>query len=344
MPPVVESPSVDHPAGKLPEPPIGVFSSLLTGFDRVAARPALMLPPLVLDALLWLGPRLRITTLLSVAVATVTSQLAVDPSAASLVGALQQWQNQDAVRVNVLAALSSLPIGIPSLMAIRMPAASPLGSAAGVEIPGVGALVGLWLMLTLVGVGLGSAYHIWAAKLVGIRSEVSPLLPAWARLAALAFTGYLAAFILVFVTLLVSTLLASLDTTIGMVGALAGASLIFWVAIYFMFSPHGIVRYRFGVLRSLVESAQVVRWNMMSTGAFVAVALGINWLTSWVWSLPGEDSWYSLLAAMGHAFVSTILVVGSYAFYQGRREWTVKIRQLLADRRAAPPRPPEVGP
>jgi hypothetical protein len=340
---VVELSFVDYPAGKLPEPPIGVLSSLTTGFDRVAARPALMLPPLVLDTLLWLGPRLRITALLSAAVATVTSQLAVDPSAANLVDALQLWQKEDAIRVNVLAALSSLPIGIPSLMAIRMPAIGPLGSAAGIEVPGMGALVGLWFALTLAGVGLGSAYHIWAARLVAPRSEVSPLLSAWARLAVLAFAGYLAAFVLVFIILLVSTLLASLDTTIGMIGALAGASLIFWVAVYFMFSPHGIVRYRLGVLRSLVESAQVVRWNMVSTGAFVVIALGINWLTSWVWSLPGEDSWYSLLAVVGHAFVSTTLVVGSYAFYQGRREWTVKVRQLLADRRAAPPRPPEVG-
>jgi hypothetical protein len=62
-----------------------------------------------------------------------------------------------------------------------------------------------------------------------------------------------------------------------------------------------------------------------------------------VWSLPAEDSWYALLAVVGHAFVSATLLVGSYAFYQSRREWTLQIPHQLAALRAGEDAPPETG-
>jgi len=48
---------VETPAQKALNSPIGILASLAAGFDRIAARPALILPPLLLDLFLWLGPR-----------------------------------------------------------------------------------------------------------------------------------------------------------------------------------------------------------------------------------------------------------------------------------------------
>jgi hypothetical protein len=111
----------------------------------------------------------------------------------------------------------------------------------------------------------------------------------------------------------------------------------FWLAVYLAFTPHGIVRYRMGVLKAMVESVQVVRWNLPSTVGFLALLALITWLTGMVWSMPGDRSWFSLLALVGHSFVSATLLAGSYAFYQGRHDWMVAVRRALAARAAMPP-------
>ena len=51
-----------HPIGRQAKQqatePIGVLQSLSSGFDFVTRHPDLMLPPILLDVFLWLGPRL----------------------------------------------------------------------------------------------------------------------------------------------------------------------------------------------------------------------------------------------------------------------------------------------
>src|SRR5574341_36175 len=42
----------------LPSPPIGVIESLASGFEITATRLSLLLLPLLLDLILWLGPRI----------------------------------------------------------------------------------------------------------------------------------------------------------------------------------------------------------------------------------------------------------------------------------------------
>src|SRR3972149_7226915 len=136
--------------------------------------------------------------------------------------------------------------------------------------------------------------------------------------ALLLFLGFALAGGLLLLAVGVTTLLLPL---IGAGVLFLGFSLLFWVGIYLSFPPHGIVRYNFGVVRAMLESFALVRWNMLSTVGFLVLALGITWLANLIWSLPATSSWFALLAILGHAFVSTMILTGSYAFYQGRREW-----------------------
>ena len=106
------------------------------------------------------------------------------------------------------------------------------------------------------------------------------------------------------------------------------------------FTPHGIVRYKLGVGRALVESAAVVRLSLMGTMGFLALAFIINWITLQVWILPPEDSWFALLSILGHAFVSSMLWLASYIYYQGRRDFILsRLGELrFGGFRSGPPR------
>jgi len=343
QPRVVELTFVNNPAAKLPAAPIGVLAALATGFDRIAARPILLLPPFVLDLFLWLGPPLRISSLAAAAALSVAVPSGADPTMTAQLTAFRQALTDLGSRFNLFSALSSLPVGVPSLMAGRMPVANPLGKIAGAEVASTLAIMAAWLALTLIGLGLGSMYHIWAARQVAPRAELATVPMAWGRLALFSLIGYPAALARVGVTLLAASLVAYLVPWLGLVLGFLGFSLVFWLAVYLMFSPHGIIRYRFGVIRSILESIQVVRWNLVSTALYLGLTFTVTWLSTWVWSLPSEGSWYTLLALVGHAFFSAMLLVGSYAFYQGRREWTLKIRELVAARQAGQQGPPQAS-
>ncbi len=306
-----------------------------TGFDRVAGRPGLILPAFILDLFLWLGPRLGVAGLVTPMARGLAAPAGADPALVEQFGALRDGLLDLASRFNLFSALSSLPVGIPSLMAARMPNTAPLGPARGFEVPNGLLVLSGWLVLSLLGLGLGSLYHIWVARQVAPRTELIPALAAWGRMAVLSLAVYVGALTVALVTMLAASALAIVVPLLGLAVAFLGLSLLFWVAVYLIFTPHGIVRNRLGVFRSILESVQIVRWNLLGTVTYLALAFLVSYATNWVWSLPAESSWYSLLAVVGHAFVSATLLAGSYVFYQGRRDWMLQIRRPVTATQAA---------
>lgn len=326
---MVKSMFVTTPDTRRLQPPIGVLRSLATGFDRVAGAPGLILPAFLLDLFLWLGPRLRVTGLVDQLVASLAvppgSEQAVVQQVAQFRGALVEL----GARFNLLSALSSLPVGVPSLMAGRMPSDTPLGSMPGTDLPNGLVILAVWIVLSLLGIGIGSLYHVWVARRVAPQGELTTALVAWGRMALLTVGVYAAAVIVTGVCMLVATAMALILPLLGVVVGFLGFSLLFWVLVYLIFTPHGIIRNRLGVIRSVVESVQIVRWNLLGTVGFLGAAFAVSYATNWVWSLPEESSWFSLLAVVGHAFVSATLLAGSYAFYQGRRDWMLQIQRVV---------------
>jgi len=310
--------------------PIGVLAAIVQGFERVAARPSLILPPILIDLLLWLGPRLGARQLIEQA-----SKWLAPPAGMS--GAIaEQWTLvQDSLQTaaegfNLLSLLSTVPVGLPSLMAGRMPVQAPWSPVGGSQLDRPEAVMVLWLGLTALGLTLGALYQLSLARALSPGVTLSPPWRAAARVilfALLLFLGFALAGGVLLLAVGMATLLLPL---IGAGVLFLGFSLLFWVGIYLSFTPHGIVRYNLGVIRAMLESFALVRWNMLSTVGFFVLALGITWLANLVWSLPASSSWFALLAILGHAFVSTMILTGSYAFYQGRREWLVAYRQALA--------------
>jgi hypothetical protein len=335
---MVESTFVNAPSARA-APPIGVLRSLATGFDRVAARPWLALPAFLLDIFLWLGPRVRITPLIDQAVAALVVSPGAEPALSEQITAFRTALVELGSRFNLLSALSSLPVGIPSLMAMRMPLEAPLPAASGIELPNGLIMLGGWLLLSLIGVGLGSLYHIGVAHQVAPKAELVSAVSAWSRMAALSLGAYLGALSLVVMTVLAASVAALLVPLLGVIVGFMGFSLLFWAVVYLVFTPHGIIRSRLGIVRSIAESIQIVRWNLLSTTGFLMVVFVVSYATNWVWGLPLEGSWYSLLAVLGHAFVSATLLASSYVFYQSRREWLVRLQSRVTggERDGAPP-------
>jgi hypothetical protein len=312
-----------------------VVASLTAGFEAVNARLVLILLPLVLDLFLWLGPRLSIMPL----VQALVQLLEVSPSSpdAESVGPMFQAMQQALLsqgRVfNLFSVLSTVPLGIPSLMASRPSSGTPWGEPPvwPVDILLVYLLFGVF---TLTGLLLAAIYFGGIAQQVrdsklDLRQLARQVGGDWARLTALAVVALVVVFILGAPTLVLASLLALLSPLLGNVASILGATVILWVIIFGGFSLHGIVLQRRGLFGALWDSLRLVQSSLpQTTGLFVAVVL-INVGLGLVWNLPGDDSWFLLIGLAGHALVSTALIAATFVFYKDRYRWWVETQQAL---------------
>src|SRR4030067_2440923 len=156
---LVKSTFVERPNSNSTPPMIGVLAALARGFDRIAAHPVLILPPVVLGGFLWLGPHLGVERIFRLAAAELVGPLAADPGWQERAGVLRDTLLQFGARFNLLSLVSTFPVGIPSLMSGALPAGSPLGSPWALQLDGAGSILAAWLFLTLIGVGLGAGLH-----------------------------------------------------------------------------------------------------------------------------------------------------------------------------------------
>ena len=345
---MVESRFVDDPLSEAPIKPIGVLAAFVAGFDRVAAKPILILPPLALDLILWFGPHLTLTFLAQMVPDTLSalgdmmgsnSGIVADMSMVQLMltSIIERYNVMSAlsslpwgIPFNLLLTVTSLPAGLPSVMAGRMPVITPLGQPQIIPLGSLTEVVTTWVVLTSIGLGLGVFYHRWLAQQTSPDAELLSGWQAWSRMILLFVAIYIGGFILLMVVGFLTTIIGLLLPFISGIVPMLLMVFLFWATVYFAFTTHGIVLYRFRVIKAMLESARVVRLNLLSSIGFLFICFIITWFGSQIWIRPGEETWFNILALIGHAFVSTTLIAASYVFYQSRRSWLLKIQAALA--------------
>jgi len=109
--------------------PLGVIGSLAAGFEMIGRRLWLIALPVLIDLLLWLGPRLSVAPLLRPFVALLLAQPAADPTMASQVAQATQMLERFGDQFNLFSLLAALPLlNVPSLLAQHVSGmVSPLG-------------------------------------------------------------------------------------------------------------------------------------------------------------------------------------------------------------------------
>jgi hypothetical protein len=310
---------VDTSNSSSPSRPIGVLKSIVAGFEKVAEQPLLLVPPILLDLFLWLGPHLTIPSIIQQLSDLIILPSGSDEAIAEQVEILREITLDLSERLNLFGLLSNLPVGIPSLLTGRMPLLMPLGRNLSIPIGELLVVCFVAILMVVIGQGLGAQFHLWIAHQVAPGKELVDRGTASLKMIFLAGGLYIVVIIFSLGVTFIASLLALLLPLLGLIVAFLGFTLAFWAFVYLFFTPHGVIRYRLGLMRSMMESATLVRWNLIPAVGYLGMSLIISWLT---------NSWYLLLAIVGHAFVSTTLLAGSYVFYQGRRDWLFSVKQM----------------
>jgi hypothetical protein len=310
----------------LPPPP-GVFGSLKAGFDVVSNRVALILLPLGLDLLLWLGPRLSVDGLLSPYLRFLFEQGRRSVAEADLElfaqyqSLMMEWL-KDFNLLSLLAKLQLFPIGISSLSAQTLPVENPLGLSNVVIVSSAWIVLGLAFLLVPLGwVGGGMYFRQVAGSISGAEEAGVSVLHAILQTILLSVI-WLAGFFILFLPLtMMLGLLAMASPLLANIALFVVLFLSFWLVVPLFFTPHGIFIRRQSAFRSIFSSLRMTRFTLPTSGMFVLSAFLLSRGLDLLWSAPENGSWLTLVGFAGHAFITTVLLAASFIYYRDMTDW-----------------------
>ncbi|MEW6716219.1 MAG: hypothetical protein AB1345_01760 [Chloroflexota bacterium] len=229
-------------------------------------------------------------------------------------------------RVNLLAALRAIPIGVPSMMAGRLPIETPWGDPSYLEISSLVSVVVLWAVLFLLGLWIGALYFGLVAMVsVDGKFDWQQITQAWPRwgMQSVLLTAILLIFLLA-VTLPASFtigLMGLLSIQIGQLAFLLFGGVLVWLLFPLLLSPHGIFLYGRNALASIRDSLGVTRFTSLRTMLFFLVVFVLWQGLNRVWNIPDETSMWTIVGIAGHAFISTSLLAASFVYYKQSYDW-----------------------
>jgi hypothetical protein len=310
--------------------PPRLIGSLQAGFEAVASHIGLILFPVALDFFLWFGPHLSLKSLLLPLIDRAMAVPGLDaPELKTLVTATRElWQNI-AQLFNLATGLRTYPIGIPSLEAGKLPQFTPFGNPTTIAIQSYGGVIGIWLVLSIIGLLGGSLYFSSIARVLAIQpAEVSFGETARAAIQTIFLTlGWICLLLAISLPgMLIITLLAFFSPVLAQLGTLVIGVLVVWLLVPLLFSPHGIFLFRQNAFSSMLTSVRLVRFLLPGTGLFFLTVVILSQGLDLLWKMPADTSWLSMVAIAGHGFIATGLVAASFVYY---RDATTFVREML---------------
>ena len=319
--------------GKLPKPP-GLVASLAAGFDLTANHISIIILPALLDMLLWLGPRLRMKVLLQPMMDQMTSvSIPLSPSLPDANSLKQIW-SEFLTRFNLFGMLHTFPVGTGSLMSSINPEKSPLGKPFNWETNSFSGLLGSWVLLVVCGWLIGSLYFYWVSgislKIKPVRSLKFSILQS--LLLSVIWLGLL--IMAGLPLLLVFSLLVLISPTIAQIGVFILILMGIWLVLPVFFSPHGIFILGQNAFAAILQSLRMIRFTLPTSGLFLLGSLLISEGLGYLWRIPPNDSWLTLVAISGHAFISTGLLAASFIYYRDINAWLQVVFEQLKTKQA----------
>jgi hypothetical protein len=320
----------------LPPPP-GVISSIKAGFDVIAAHITAILLPVMLDLFLWLGPRLRMDVLFNSIKGEVMSLWRAGGITAADITQMMAWYETSIPAVNLFWFLRTLPIGISSLLLPHGVSQTPLGNPAILQVNAFD-LLGWIVLLILAGWVGGGLYFRSVAWLATATENDQPVSASRAitQTILLSILWSILSMMIGVPLFLVLAVLLQLNAFIANIAIIILSLASMWAIVPIFFWPHGVFLKKQNFITSMISSIQMARFTLPTSSMFILtvflLSLGLNFL----WTIPPEDSWMTLVGIFGHAFVTTALLASSFIYYRDMNAWLQKVIERLRSNTVGP--------
>ncbi|RLC66213.1 MAG: hypothetical protein DRI48_05200 [Chloroflexi bacterium] len=313
--------------------PLSVIGCLKAGFEIVGRYLWLIAPPVLVDLLLWLGPRVSVAPVLRRFISFLTAQPTPDAVTVSQVEQAVRFLEQVSEGFNLFSFLSLLPLfNPPSLLAWRLlEAKSPLGEPSVWFAPNVLAVVGWGIVLVPIGLVLGFLYlHSLADRIRAVwpadGSEAEGGRPGrrnstWVKLARLLlFVGVLLVMGITLAPLwaLVVGTCFTIAPVLGFLVWSIGIGLGSYLGLHLLFVAPGVLLGDRGAWRATWESILLIQAQFPAVVGLILLALVLYAGLGFVWALPSADSWSLMVGIVGNSCIATGLTAAVFIFYRER--------------------------
>lgn len=307
---------------------LGVIESISAGYRLLGRRIELLLAPILLDLLLWLGPQLSVAPLFERVAKFYTEASSMDGMPAEMADMSRQVADQVALlgdNSNLLSGLvNSSLMGVPSLIATI----TSLGHGTIHEIDNPFVAVLLFSGFGILGLLIGVVYLNLMARILPIGNHPRPLNAAEFGKLVLRHWGMAMLYIVFLFVLLIAAsvpvalataLLSFVSPALGslFVVILSGAVLVLLFYLYFVIAA--IIVDNLPVHRAIAQSFVIVRNNFWSTLGFVVIfkviTLGIALLIAEVATISQLGM---ISAILINAYIGSGLAMAYMVFYRSR--------------------------
>jgi hypothetical protein len=238
---------------------------------------------------------------------------------------------------SLLGKLQLFPIGVSSLLAQTMPVETPLGVQPVVQITSLPGVIALGFVLVLGGWVLGGLYFRWVSGIIlGEQGKTVSSVQAILQTLVLSVVWVIGLLMFFLPVMFILTLVTMFSPTLASIAFFVLLLFSFWLVVPLFFTPHGIFIRRQNAFYSIFTSLRMARFALPTSGLFVLswflLTIGLNYL----WSVPPEDSWMTLVGIGGHAFITTALLAASFVYYRDMNAWLQKVLEQLQKKQGLP--------
>jgi hypothetical protein len=321
-------------ANNPPAPP-SIMTALRAGFDAITTQVGILIFPITIDVLIWLGPHIRLKELILNFFQNLFQYPGWrDSSSYELFELNIEFINELSDRINMMVLLRTYPVGIPSLMAGRQPIATPVNEPISWGVTSMGSVLLIGIILVFIGLAAGTLYYQLIAQ-IAIKEKLN-----W-RQAIEAFPRAFSQIIILVLSLLglvalisipagcILSLLAVVGLSIGQFMIFLLIGLLIWILFPLIMTPQAIIIQKKNVLNALKNSLSITRMTLPTTGMLFAVIFLISEGLDILWRIPGEDSWLTFLGIFGHAFITTSLLTATFIYYRDAENWVQGIYKKI---------------
>jgi hypothetical protein len=223
---------------------------------------------------------------------------------------------------------------VPSLMAFKVPQATPWITPQVFGIESVLAWIALFAGLFVAGLLIGGVYlALMAQQVRDGRLQLGRLLRVlpryWLSMTGLVLALFLVAVMIGTPFLVVVSVISTLSSWIAMLVMWIALMLFLWLVFHLFFAIHGLLLSEEPLRQAVWNSIRLTAFNSFPTMGLLLVTFGVSAGLDYLWSLPAEDSWMLLVGVAGHAIISSGLLASTFVYYQDRYRYWRELRSYL---------------
>jgi hypothetical protein len=306
--------------------PPKIIKAIVDGFNTVTNHIGLILFPIILDLVIWMGPRLKLETLLTPIIEKANETLLTYNGAdmSQIVESAREAWIVIIERLNLTSTLSTFPIGIPSLIAGAGYNQTPIGIPIVYEMPSLSIAILFFLLLAVAGIILGSFYFSAIAQSTlpdQVIFNFPKLLKQIGNSYGMIIMMIMVGFSILIPVFFIISIFAIFSPALSQIVLLIISFVLLWLLVPLVFSPHGIFVNQLNIIRSIMTSIRLVRAFLPGTGLFILIAILMAQGLDSLWLAAPASSWLTLVGIAGHAFVYTSLLAASFIYYRQGLDW-----------------------